>query len=479
MQKKYERAVTQCDLKTVLFKIKELVSPVMYKFISSQLRMAKISPYARRWSVEEKNFFLQVFLAGPRAYKVLTSQMKIPTEKTIKKCVSGIEINPGFSLPILNAIKIVAAKMKPEDRLCNLLLDEIKIRPGFSYYAKSDQVIGYENYGDLVESSSKAATHALVFMVRGVCIKWKQVFATFFSADTTPSAALKILVIAGLEKLVAAGLEPVSVICDMGTNNQKLFFSELEVTVEKPFFLMPNTSRKVFCIFDPPHLLKCLRNNFAKYKVTFNEAKTASWEDIRDLYEFDKEQTHRIAKKLTDRHVNLQNLDKMSVRRAAETLSGTVAACLCTLSVFRPDEKRVSRANTADFSAAVNDLFDSVNSRCIKHKTNRLLSTVTQTSIHMNKWEELSRFVKSIKFETGEKKINFPCLQGWQITLSAFQQMVPELLSQMSFILMNRFNQDALESFFSKVNAIFQSFYNSFNFKLIALYATCQMLIEP
>ncbi|GBM33877.1 hypothetical protein AVEN_231442-1, partial [Araneus ventricosus] len=40
---------------------------------------------------------------------------------------------------------------------------------------------------------------------------------------------------------------------------------------------------------------------------------------------------------------------------------------------------------------------------------------------------------------------------GWQVTLSAFLLLVPELFEKVRFVLLSRFNQDALENYFSQV----------------------------
>ncbi|GBM93506.1 hypothetical protein AVEN_22135-1 [Araneus ventricosus] len=44
-----------------------------------------------------------------------------------------------------------------------------------------------------------------------------------------------------------------------------------------------------------------------------------------------------------------------------------------------------------------------------------------------------------------------PSITGWQVTLSAFLHLVPELFEKMKFVLLSRFNQNALENYFSQV----------------------------
>ncbi|GBN54719.1 hypothetical protein AVEN_2026-1 [Araneus ventricosus] len=44
-----------------------------------------------------------------------------------------------------------------------------------------------------------------------------------------------------------------------------------------------------------------------------------------------------------------------------------------------------------------------------------------------------------------------PSITGWQVTLSAFLLLIPELFEEKKFVLLSRFNQDALENYFSQV----------------------------
>ena len=78
----------------------------------------------------------------------------------------------------------------------------------------------------------------------------------------------------------------VAVICNQGTNNQSFLYSLEEATVEKPFIKC--NSRK--CLFyDPPHLLKNVRNNLKKGDLQFDGEKVC-WKYIVDFFKFDKSQ---------------------------------------------------------------------------------------------------------------------------------------------------------------------------------------------
>ena len=327
------------------------------------------------------------------------------------------------------------------------------LKSSLSFDIKHDTVVGFEDYGSFKVSKPRLATHALVFMVRGLCKKWKQVFGYFFSCESASSAALTYLLHEAVRELVQCRLDPIAVVCDQGANNQRLYKKELGITPEKPYFFLEDyekTVHKVYALFDAPHLLKSMRNNFIKYDIKFlhnNSVKFAQWKHLYSAWEFDKDMPHRYAHKLTKQHVDVDGLNKMSVKLASQALSHSVTSVLCNMIAAG----KLAGSGTADFCALMNDLFDSVNGRLIFKEDKPLLSAVSNTSPHLESWKTFTDFLKSVEFQTQGKKIRFPCLEGWLITLSAFRQLVPELLVNIPYILMSRFTQDCLENFFSVV----------------------------
>ncbi|GBN38092.1 hypothetical protein AVEN_221612-1, partial [Araneus ventricosus] len=91
-----------------------------------------------------------------------------------------------------------------------------------------------------------------------------------------------------------------------------------------------------------------------------------------------------------------------------------------------------------------------LNSRVLMHRTKALLSAASSSTKHLEEWRSSLEFIKTIQFQTNGKKIQFPSIAGWQVTLSAFLLLVPELFEKVKFVLLSRFNQDALENYFSQ-----------------------------
>lgn len=86
---------------------------------------------------------------------------------------------------------------------------------------------------------------------------------------------------------------------------------------------------EIIPLFDPPHLLKGIRNNFIDTQAKFywkKSEETASWKDIVDLYEMDMKDEVTVCYKLTEEHMYISKMRKMKVKHAAQVLSHTIAA---------------------------------------------------------------------------------------------------------------------------------------------------------
>lgn len=239
----------------------------------------------------------------------------------------------------------------------------MSIRSSLQYNAKTDTINGYQDEISVRDNHNiKVATDTLVFMARGVHENWKQVLGYFLVHKGMPGQSLKTIVISCIEKLQAIGLDVLASVCGQGPNNICLF-NELGLSPENTSFKVQN--RDVHFMFDPPHLLKALRNNSMNHTLDYERENfgivTANWKYIYDFYEIDKGIEPRMVPKLTKNHVNPVGRSKMKVKLAAQVLSTFVAAGISLLeSVGRVDE---AAAHTAFFIVKINKLFDSFNSK--------------------------------------------------------------------------------------------------------------------
>lgn len=91
-------------------------------------------------------------------------------------------------------------------------------------------------------------------------MKWKQAIGYFFTHNSVATSNLASYITECVQKAEQCGVHVRCVVCDQGPTNiaalRQLGFEE-----ESPCITGNNVHNKVFVIFDPPHLIKNVRNN--------------------------------------------------------------------------------------------------------------------------------------------------------------------------------------------------------------------------
>ncbi|KAG8174818.1 hypothetical protein JTE90_002579 [Oedothorax gibbosus] len=168
-------------------------------------------------------------------------------------------------------------------------------------------------------------------------------------------------------------------------------------------------SQKIHALHDPPHLLKCTRNNLKNHGVHFKIEEEpsptlyAEWNHVVTLYETDSKKVYRSCPRLTDKHVYVSGLLKLNVKLAAQVLSNSVAAALCLYQSTGLLGSTVG--HTAEFVGKMDKLFDSLNSRT-KFSSKPLGGALTDTSGHLEFWQSSAKFIQSWWFQNPVTKKN-------------------------------------------------------------------------
>lgn len=140
---------------------------------------------------------LALFKSSGAAYRLLSRWFNLPSRHTLRRLLKNVVMRPGINRFLLDNLKNAIKGMRPRDRLCMLLLDEMSLLPHVAYDKHSDELIGIAN--------GVICDHALVFMVRGAARKWKQVVAYTFCKGSTKASVIKSLIVSLIEELTDAG----------------------------------------------------------------------------------------------------------------------------------------------------------------------------------------------------------------------------------------------------------------------------------
>ena len=364
--------------------------------------------------------------------------------RTLLRDLQKMNIKPGFSGLVIGALTLKVQAMDPIDRNVALVFDEMSIKQGLVYNEGTDSVEGFEDFGD-VGQSRYIANHAIAFMVRGLASKWKQPVGYFLSSGLIKATILRSLTKQCIDKIDKTGLNVVALVCDQGSNNRS-FIQHLEkVTIDKPYIMHGN--KQVFVFYDPPHLLKNVRNNLKKADLRVGE-KIVSSQHIVDFYNIDKMQMIQMAPKLKERHIELPPFSAMQVNLAAQVLSHSVAAGISFLVTAK--ELTEVAIETAKFVENFDALFNTFNSQKLK-SSQRHGNAFRDSSSHHTFLKDSLKLLDSIK-TLGDIVLSF--IFGWKLCIHALFDLWDYLKTEQNFkfLLTNRLNQDCAENLFSIIH---------------------------
>ncbi|KAE8739917.1 hypothetical protein FOCC_FOCC014581 [Frankliniella occidentalis] len=200
-----------------------------------------------------------------------------------------------------------------------------------------------------------------------------------------------------------AGIKILSVVCDGSSLNRSFFQMHRPVT-ELPSGLVFDTinlcapDRTLYFISDTPHLLKTIRNCFAKSGVhskckrrLTKGSQVIVWKTIERVFLEDHANTWRRNCKLNSMIVYLNSYSCMKVSYAAQVMSNTTSLDL-------RERKWPGTSETVEFFSRVNNFFDCLNGAHSEqgHRTaNECLNPYTD--VNDKRFTELEEFLGYLK----------------------------------------------------------------------------------
>jgi len=240
----------------------KLDSTLLRDLVGDVSKNYKKNPAGKRWTMKTKLWALAIFKRSPKAYRYLEGAMSLPSAKTLQRLLRNVHLEPGINNNFISKYSEMLSGFSDQNKLCALLFDEMALKNRLIYDEANDKIEGFEDYGD--ERGSKIADHALVFMVQGLKKKFKLPVAYFFVHGTVSSAKLSTLIKNLIISLEEVGFKILTTVCDQGPTNTgalnllKKFGGQ---SLEDNYFIF-NDNKKVFIMYDIPHLFKSIRNNF-------------------------------------------------------------------------------------------------------------------------------------------------------------------------------------------------------------------------
>lgn len=233
------------------------------------------------------------------------------------------------------------------------------------------------------------------------------------------------------------------------------------------FIQSPADQSRIYTIFDPPHMLKLVRNVLAKEQSFLDdENKLVQWKFFVLLDEFRCKKDFNYCHKLTKAHINFEK-NKMNVRLATETLSNSVADALEHLMTTGATEF-AEAGPTIRFVRMFNDLFDTMNSRHKSMFDNNIFKRplyAENKRIIFDLFDRSCKYIDSlkvrhptsrrwIKVTSSDWKTGF---KGFVINTKSIQSIYMDYVENeklLDWLPVFDMNQDRLECYFGKVRAL-------------------------
>lgn len=358
-----------------------------------------LSKRGGEYSKAQKTLACTINYKSNSTYTFLRDRLNInlPSKSSISRWTPVKNLCTGFNDAIINILKERIKDCQPREKIVSLIFDAVAIRQELKYNQHYDKIIGFEDYKKN-DTDSKIAKELLVFMVRSDFAQWKSIISYFPSKTAVTGESLKNLILENIELLTKIGFKVATIICDQGSGNRSAY-NLLKVQKKKPYFFYNDT--KIYAIFDVCHLIKSARNSLQK-----NDMETvdgyASWKNVKEMHNIDRKNATKMCPRLSEKHIYLNNFDKMKVKLATQVLSHS-----CSAAIKMMNEKNLFSENckinaipTSNLLKRMDSIFDCLNSSQEYDNKKKLKSALKLDNNVYNYLKDSIDYLETIKSPT-------------------------------------------------------------------------------
>lgn len=240
---------------------------------------------------------------------------------------------------------------------------------------------------------------------------------------------------------------------------------------KQPYFPSPNhAEKKIYIIFDPPHMIKLVRKDFSIHKLFYKD-EPLKWDLLEKIADKQDSDNFELGNKLTKRrHINW-GLSPMTVRYAIKTMSNSVADVLEQLCEDNYSDF-VGCEQTVKLLRLINNVFDVMNYGDGKKTDNLFKQPINNSTISkfIELFEEFKQFVNNISVEVvnktttkrvmvnehlRNKRKSFVGFFGFLQNITSVIGIYTDYIEKGSLDVFHcfQFSQDSLETFFSLIRS--------------------------
>lgn len=352
------------------------ITPFMNLFWQQQKKLFSSSCTGVRYHPMVIRFCLSLAVKSPSCYEELRKSkvLVLPSQRRLKDYRNAIKPQRGFQEEVIEQLRTETDCYFDVQRYVVLLFDEMKVMANLVLDKTTGELIGFTDLGDpnlnfgVLEKVDDVATHALAFLVRGICTELKFGLAHFATTGATAAQLLPLFWEAVCILETSCNLWVIAATSDGASPNRRFYRlhksldgqSDKDVCYRTTNLFAPH--RYIYFFSDAPHLVKTTRNclmhsgSGKSTRYMWNNGLSLLWQHITQIFYQDLDNGLKLLPKLSFEHVNLNAYSVMRVNLAAQVLSASVAA---VLKEFGPPEA----AATAKLCEMVDGFFDCLNVR--------------------------------------------------------------------------------------------------------------------
>ena len=154
-------------------------------FWEQQVKLWQANKLGWRFHPQVIRFALSIHAKSASAYRQLrdSGALILPSEHVLHE--------PGITKENVEELKEKASKFSGIQKYVTVMMDEMKIQENLVFDKTSGELIGFIDLGDPLttfantDEETPIASHALAFLVRGLCTNLKHVVAYYFTGNVT------------------------------------------------------------------------------------------------------------------------------------------------------------------------------------------------------------------------------------------------------------------------------------------------------
>lgn len=172
------------------------------EFVKMQIRNGRRKAKGRRFTFEDKCMSVAIYKQNPKGYRFLATFLDLPSKTTLNKHKAQVRFEAGINPILMTFIKEMVDQMNDIDKYVSVVWDEMSLKSNLDFEEIKGYIDGFVDTGN--RRTNTFATHALVFMVRGIKSDFKQPIA-YFLTESICSDELAHLIRLVIEEISKTG----------------------------------------------------------------------------------------------------------------------------------------------------------------------------------------------------------------------------------------------------------------------------------